>query len=118
MVKHLHKYLADYINEERQRRQPITSQTVSDAIEAFENGAHDGEIRNVIVSDNSKVSEIELTVVLCLEYLIDSEADDFLDNPSIDHVYYHAYQAKHGYKDAQLMFKQAIKKQNKEPDHA
>jgi threonine synthase len=63
----LHKYLADYINEERQRRRPINPETISDAIDAFESGAYDGAIRDVIVSDNSKVSEIELTLAGMIE---------------------------------------------------
>ena len=39
MKKELIKYIADYINEELDRGNKITSQTISDAIEAFDGGA-------------------------------------------------------------------------------
>lgn len=35
-----------------------------------------------------------------LEYIIDSECDDFSENPSSNHVYFHAYAARNGIGEA------------------
>jgi hypothetical protein len=39
MTSDLIKYIAEYVNEELSRKKKITSQTIKDAIEAFEGGA-------------------------------------------------------------------------------
>lgn len=39
MSKELMKYIADYINEELDRENKITAQTIEDAVDAFNGGA-------------------------------------------------------------------------------
>jgi hypothetical protein len=49
------------------------------------------------------------SVSLCLDYILDNELEDFADNPSSNHVYYHAYKAYHGNKQAEAMLTEAVR---------
>ncbi len=45
----------------------------------------------------------------CIEYILENEAEDFAENPSVRHVYYHAYLAMHGPRKASDMLEYQIK---------
>ena len=50
----------------------------------------------------------EYCIQEALEYLIETEADDFADNPSEDHAYFKAYVGL-GYDDPEGMLAEAIR---------
>lgn len=47
-------------------------------------------------------------IVDVLDYVIQTEGDDFYEQPSENHVYFKAYEAKYGYPAAKKMLKDAL----------
>lgn len=46
---------------------------------------------------------------LCVDYILDTEMEDFAENPSKDHVYYQALISFYGKEEAEKYLKEAIK---------
>ena len=55
-----------------------------------------------------KLSLKESAIQKCIEYLLDSEGSDFSENPSTDHVYYHALVAGVDKTEADKQLKEAL----------
>lgn len=53
-------------------------------------------------------SQLELTSD-CLDYILETELEDFIENPSKEHVYYKAYSACFGPFKANKMLAESIK---------
>ncbi len=52
--------------------------------------------------------KISKEIINCLEYILETEAEDFEENPSKHHVFYSAYKARYGKASANLRLDAAL----------
>ena len=48
------------------------------------------------------------STILCINYILESEAQDFFDYPSRNHIYYHATLSMYGEEEAELTLREAL----------
>lgn len=56
-----------------------------------------------------RIDMMKLSAEKCAEYLLESERDDFIENPSTDHIYFYAYTLANGPREAIEVLNQALK---------
>jgi UDP-N-acetylmuramyl tripeptide synthase len=48
------------------------------------------------------------STILCINYILQHEAEDFFENPGRDHIYYHATVSAYGEDEAELTLQEAL----------
>jgi len=61
----------------------------------------------------SNLEGIMNSTILCINYILQHEAEDFFDYPSRDHIYYHATVSAYGEDEAELTLQEALDENTK-----